>query len=116
MRHQKRGRILKRKKGPRRALLRILAKELILHGKIKTTEGKAKELKRYFDRLVRTAQKDSLASKRKLFGELKDRAVVNKLTKELKEQLKKRKSGHTRITKLGQRKGDRAPIVQIEII
>lgn len=116
MRHRKKGRILKRKKGQRKALLKILARELIIHEKINTTEAKAKELRRYFERLVTTAKKNTLASKRNLYGELQDRILVKKISEDLKEKLSKRKGGYTRITKLGRRKGDNASLVQIEII
>lgn len=116
MKHQKKGRVLKRKTGPRKALLRILAKELVLYGKIKTTEAKAKELRRYFERLITVSKKGTLSSNRKLISEFNDRAIVKKITKELGEQFKKRNGGYTRISKLGRRKGDNASLVQIEII
>lgn len=116
MKHQNKGRTLKRKKDQRKALLRILVRELITNGKIKTTEAKAKELRGCFDRLVGFAKKGNLAGDRKLYSELQSQILVKKMKEELKSRFESRKSGYTRLTKIGRRKGDGASVIQIEII
>ena len=116
MRHKKKGRKLGRKVGNRRALLRNLACQLILHKKIKTTDPKAKELRSFIEPLITLAKKDSLHSRRLVMRKLPKKIVVRILFKEIAPLFSTRPGGYTRITKLGQRDNDRAPVSIIEFV
>ena len=115
MRHRKKGKILDRKKAPRKALLKGLASSLIIHKKIKTTLVKAKETRYLAEKIVSLVKKNDLSSKRKLFS-LFPKEVSRNAIKDLGEKYKDKKSGFTRITKIGFRKGDGAEMAQIEYI
>ena len=116
MRHKKKGRKLGRKVGNRKALLRNLACQLILHKKIKTTDPKAKELRSFIEPLITLAKKDSLHSRRLVIRKLPKKNVVRILFKEIAPLFATRPGGYTRITKLGQRDNDRAPVSIIEFV
>ena len=116
MRHKKKGRKLCRKVGNRKALLRNLACQLILHKKIKTTDPKAKELRSFIEPLITLAKKDSLHSRRLVIRKLPKKNVVRILFKEIAPLFSTRPGGYTRITKLGQRDNDRAPVSIIEFV
>lgn len=115
MKKRKKGRKLSRKRDQRRALLKSLARELLLKEKIKTTKAKAKELRSFVECFIERAKEKTLANVRYLrrfFG--KD--VVKKLFNELGPRYKERKGGYTRILKLGQRKSDGAEMAIIELV
>ena len=116
MRHKKKGRKFGRKVGNRKALLRNLACQLILHKKIKTTDPKAKELRSFIEPLITLAKKDSLHSRRLVIRKLPKKNVVRILFKEIAPLFSTRPGGYTRITKLGQRDNDRAPVSIIEFV
>jgi large subunit ribosomal protein L17 len=116
MRHKKKGRKLGRKVGNRKALLRNLACQLILHKKIKTTDPKAKELRSFIEPLITLAKKDSLHSRRLVIRKLPKKNVVRILFKEIAPLFSTRPGGYTRITKLGLRDNDRAPVSIIEFV
>ena len=97
----------------REVLYRSLATALIDHGKIKTTQAKAKSLSQYFDKLVTTAKKRDLAARRLLLSQIGEKAV-KKLVSEI-GQFEARKGGYTRIIRLGQRRSDGAMMAQIEL-
>ncbi len=102
MRHHKRSRKLGREKGQRTALLRSLARSLILQEGITTTVAKAKELRPFVEQLVSTSKKNSLASRRTVATRMGGAAeVVKKLHGELAERYAKRAGGYTRIIRLG---------------
>lgn len=104
MRHHSKTRTLSRPRRQRVALLRNLAIELIDHGKIQTTEAKAKELRPFVERLVTYAKNDTVASRRRAattLGEPKD-AVITKLFGEVAQTYRDRPGGYTRIVKMGQ--------------
>jgi len=115
MRHQKKGKILDRKKAARQSLLKNLAINLIIHKKIKTTLAKAKAVQPLVEKSITLAKKNNLTVRRKLLSYLPEK-VVNKLFTEFGPYYQERKGGYTRIIKIGQRLGDRAEIVQIELI
>lgn len=115
MRKLKRGRKLSRKKAQRVALLRSLAEALIWHEKIRTTEAKAKELRRVVEKMVTRAKKGDLSSRRRL-ARLLTASRVQKLVNEIAPRFRDRKGGYTRIIKLGRRSSDGAPIVIIEFL
>ncbi|PCI96092.1 50S ribosomal protein L17 [Candidatus Aerophobetes bacterium] len=140
MRHAKRSFKVGRNTSHRRSLMANSLKSLIEHGRIETTVTKAKELRRYADKMVTLAKKDTLASKRLAIGRMMvsfnalsskdarkakggnlnvyntDRKVVGKLFGELKDRYKERNGGYTRIIKKGTRIGDNAPKCFIEFV
>ena len=116
MRHKKKGRKLGRKVGNRKALLRNLACQLILHKKIKTTDPKAKELRSFIEPLITLAKKDSLHSRRLVIRKIPKKNVVRILFEEIAPLFSTRPGGYTRITKLGLRDNDRAPVSIIEFV
>ncbi len=106
----------------RKALLRNLATEVILKGKIETTEMKAKELASVVDGLITTAKKDTLAARRSAAAYLmpitaKDgKTAVQVLFSEVAPKYKDRNGGYTRVTKTYVRRGDAAPMATIELV
>ena len=116
MRHKKKGRKLGRKVGNRRALLMNLACQLIVHKKIKTTDPKAKELRSYIEPLITLAKKNSLHSRRLVIKKIPKKSIVRILFEEIAPIFSDRPGGYTRITKLGYRDNDRAPVSVIEFV
>lgn len=116
MKHLRKGRTLGRKIGPRKALLKNLAKSLLLHEKIETTEAKAKELRPYVEKLITKGGSDSIHARRMLLSKLNDVLVVEKIIKEIGPKYKERKGGYTRIIKTGLRTGDNAKMAIIELV
>ena len=115
MRHRKKKKILGRKSDQRRMLIRNLANDFILKGKIKTTSAKAKVLKSFIEKLITKSGEDNLQTKRYLESHISLKSS-NKLIKDISPQYKDRKGGYTRIIKLKNRAGDNAPIVLIEFV
>ncbi len=111
-------------KGPRlgggpaheRLMLRNMATSLFLHGRIETTETKAKRLRPLAERLVSFAKRGDLAARRRVIAQLMDKTAVHKLFAEVAPLVADRPGGYTRITKLGFRKGDNAPMAVIELV
>ncbi len=116
MRHRKKTTILGRKQGPKKALLRSLATELVLYEKIKTTEAKAKAIRPIIEKLITKGKVGDLHAKRELLKYLYQDNAVKKVLEELGPRYKTRKGGYTRIIKLGTRQGDAAKIAQIEFV
>jgi len=116
MRHRKKGKILDRKIGPRKALLKNLAASLILYEKIRTTEAKAKEVRSVVEKLITIGKKNNLTTRRRLLAYLPTKNAVNKILEVLGPEYKDRKGGYTRIVKIGPRKGDGAKMVQISFV
>jgi large subunit ribosomal protein L17 len=114
MRHQVSKIKLSRPKKESLAILRNLVRSLILKGKIKTTNNRAKAVKRIVDPLVIKAKKGTVACHRQILKFLPDKKLVEKFSKEVIPKFGERKSGFTRIIKLGQRKGDGAEMAQVE--
>lgn len=111
-------------KGPRlgggpaheRLLLANLAAALFTHKSIKTTETKAKRLRPIAERLITFAKRGDLHARRRVLGVIGDKGVVHELFTEIAPLVAEREGGYTRITKLGFRKGDNAPMAQIELV
>ncbi|MBX3077659.1 MAG: 50S ribosomal protein L17 [Cryobacterium sp.] len=111
-------------KGPRlgggpaheRLLLANLAAALFTHKSIKTTETKAKRLRPVAERLITFAKRGDLHARRRVLAVIGDKGVVHELFTEIAPLVAERDGGYTRITKLGFRKGDNAPMVQIELV
>jgi large subunit ribosomal protein L17 len=117
MRHHNNVRKFGRNKNQRNALLKGLALSLITHGKIETTEAKAKELRPYVEKIITKANIGTLASKRLVSSRLYNlTSEVDKLIKEIAPKYKDRKGGYTRITKLPRRSGDASKMAVIEFI
>ena len=114
MRHRSKTVKLKRNASHRRALLANLACSLIEHGRIKTTLGKAKALRPVAEKLVTLAKRDDLHSRRLAIAFLHQKATVRKLFAEVAPASKDRQGGYCRITKLGARMSDSAPMAVIE--
>lgn len=115
MRHKKKGRKLHRKRDQRRALLKGLARELFLHGKIKTTLAKAKELRSFAERFIERAKEKNLTNLRYLRRYF-DKETVKKLFEEIGPKYRERKGGYTRIIKLPPRMSDGAEMAIIEMV
>ncbi|MFH0840518.1 MAG: 50S ribosomal protein L17 [bacterium] len=116
MRHKVKGTILDRKKGPREMMLRNMASSLLMYEKIKTTEAKAKALQPIVEKLITKSKAGDLTARRALLSKLPQPLAVKKAMEVLGERYKDRDGGYTRITKLGQRQGDGAKMVQIELV
>jgi large subunit ribosomal protein L17 len=116
MRHANANRKFGREKNQRKALMKSLARSLVLKQKIKTTEAKAKELRPYAEKLVTLAKKDTLAARRLLISRVGTDAA-KKLTKGgLAAEYNGRAGGYTRITKLIRRSSDGSPMAVIEFV
>ena len=116
MRHGKSGRKFSRDTDHRKWLMRNLVTSLLESGRITTTEAKAKELRRHFDRLITAAKADNLAARRQVAAEVTKPEVREKLFANLLPRLMDRPGGYTRIIHRGPRLGDAAPMVIIEIV
>jgi large subunit ribosomal protein L17 len=116
MRHLKSGRKLSRTSSHRWALIRNLITSLLRDEKIQTTDAKAKELRRWADRVITLGKQGSLHARRQVLGIVQDKAVVRKLFDSIAPRFKDRPGGYTRIIKVGIRRGDAAPISLIELV
>jgi large subunit ribosomal protein L17 len=116
MRHQTHHGRLGVQPAHRRALVRNMVTSLLKHERIKTTKIRAKEIRRYAEKMITIAKKETLASKRRILGFVREREVVNKLFKTLIYRYAERKGGYTRILKLGHRMGDGAEMVFLELV
>jgi large subunit ribosomal protein L17 len=111
-------------KGPRlgagpaheKAILRGLSRSLIAHGRVVTTETKAKKLRPYVEKLITKARKGGLHRRRQALSELGDKRLVHRLFGEVAPRTGDRPGGYTRILKLGPRRGDAAPMAIIELV
>ncbi|HEY5355873.1 MAG TPA: 50S ribosomal protein L17 [Streptosporangiaceae bacterium] len=99
-----------------RHLLANLATALFEHGKITTTEAKARRLRPYAERLITFAKRGDLSARRQVLTVVTDKSVVHTLFTEIGPQFATREGGYTRITKIGPRKGDNAPLAVIELV
>lgn len=116
MRHSNSGRKLSRTPSHRKALLNNLAKALLIHGKIRTTEMKAKELRKIVESLITLAKRNDLHAKRQAYRDLNDHALVKRLFDDIGPLFANISGGYTRILKLAMpRKGDNAPMAIIEL-
>lgn len=116
MGHLDKVRKLGRTKAHREAMLANMAMSLFKHRVIKTTDAKAKALRPVVDRLISTAKKDTLASKRQVAKTIHQKDIFKKLYDEIIPQFGDRVSGFTRVVKLGVRRGDGAPLSVVELL
>lgn len=99
-----------------RLILSNLATALFEHGRITTTEAKARALRPLAEKLITKAKKGDLHNRREVLKTIRDKGVVHVLFTEIAEQFAERPGGYTRITKIGPRKGDNAPMAVIELV
>src|SRR5215208_8060011 len=115
--HRIGGRKLSRKRGPRLALYKNLMVSVLRYERVQTTEAKAKEIRGQVERMITLAKRGDLSARRTVVSELPNEPlVVTKLFDVIAPKYADRQSGFTRLVHIGQRKGDAAEIVQIELV
>jgi len=115
MRHRKTGRKLNMEAAHRKATMHNMARSLVQYELVQTTDAKAKELRRIADRLITLGKRDTVHARRQARSVLLDPSLVTKLFNDLakRDELSSRAGGYSRIVKVGNRKGDNAPISRI---
>ena len=116
MRHRKAGLKLSRKTGHLNSMFRNLVTSLLKHDRIRTTDTKAKELRRWADHLVTLAKRGDLHARRQALAIVQEPAVVHALFEKAGERFGQTSGGYTRLAKLGARPGDAAPMTLVELI
>jgi large subunit ribosomal protein L17 len=116
MRHLNSGRKLSRNSSHRWAMMRNMVTSLLREEKIQTTDPKAKELRRWTDRVITLGKEGSLHARRQALAIIQDKSVVHKLFETIATRFKNRAGGYTRIIKIGRRHGDAAPVSLIELL
>ena len=116
MRHGKKVKKLGRTKSHRKAMLANMAASLFMYHIIKTTEPKAKEVRKLAEKLISLAKRGDLHAHRQVYDVIKDRKLVKKLFDEIAPKLKDREGGYTRVLKLGIRRGDGASLSVLELL
>ena len=116
MRHRAKGRQLSRTSTHRRAMLNNMVASLFDHGRIITTEAKAKELRPFAEKLITLARRGDLHARRLVQRRIKSRETLSRLFTEIGPRFAARPGGYTRILKLGHRDGDGADIARIELL
>lgn len=116
MRHRKAGVKLNRTSSHRDAMFRNMVTSMFKHGKIRTTDVKAKELRRWVDKMVTLAKRGDLHARRQVLAVMREKDVVHQLFAIANERFGHRAGGYTRIIKLGHRPGDAAPMALIEFV
>jgi large subunit ribosomal protein L17 len=116
MRHRAKGRQLSRTSTHKRAMLNNMATSLFVHGRLITTEAKAKELRPFAEKLITLARRGDLHARRLVQRRIKDRETLTRLFGEIGPRFAARPGGYTRILKLGHRPGDGADVARIELL
>jgi len=116
MRHGMLGRKLGRDSSHRKAMYANLACSLIEHGRIKTTEAKAKAVKPYAEKMITLGRRGDLHARRQALSELRSQEIVHQLFAEIGPRMSERPGGYTRIVKIGPRQGDAAAMVFLELV
>ncbi|MBI4458139.1 50S ribosomal protein L17 [Candidatus Uhrbacteria bacterium] len=116
MRHRNSGKILDREKGPRAALLRGLATNIILYEKVRTTKAKAKAVRPLVEKMISVGKEGSVNARRAVAAVIYGENAVKKVIEDIAPRYKTRQGGYVRITNIGQRQGDAAEMVQIELV
>jgi len=116
MRHRKAGRRLGRTSSHRKAMIRNMVTSLMEHERIVTTTPKAKEVRRYADKMMTLAKRGDLHARRQALSFMRDKTVVAKLFDTLKDEYMDRNGGYTRIIQTGNRVGDAAPMAILELV
>ena len=100
----------------RKALFRSILTSFFAHGRIETTDTKAKEISKLAAKMITLAKRGDLHARRQVLSYLMDEEVVKKLFEEIAPKYKERQGGYTRVLKLGPRRGDAAPMAIIELV
>ena len=116
MRHGKSGIKLGRTTSHRKAMLRNMVTSFLKYEKIKTTDAKAKELKKVVEKMITLGKRGNLHARRQALSYVRDRKVAGKLFTDLSVRYRDRNGGYTRTIKVGSRAGDNAPISVIELV
>ncbi|MCB5277041.1 MAG: 50S ribosomal protein L17 [Candidatus Cloacimonadaceae bacterium] len=116
MRHRVEGRKFGRETDARRLMMRNLVKSMVEHGQINTTLAKAKEMRRFVERVVTYGKNNTVHSRRLAYSVLGDRDLVKKLFDDIAPAFANRKGGYTRVIKAGFRRGDNAPMAIIQFV
>jgi large subunit ribosomal protein L17 len=116
MRHQKAGRKLNMSDSHRDAMFRNMAASLFRYRRIETTDAKAKELRKFAERLITFAKKGDLHSRRQVLRHIPDKKIVAELFDVIGPAFADRDGGYTRIVKGGRRRGDNAPVSFVELV
>ncbi len=116
MRHHRAGRKLGRDSAHRKALYANLACSLIEHGRIRTTEAKAKAVKPFAEQMITLGRRGDLHARRQALAELRSQEVVHKLFADVGPRMAERPGGYSRIVKIGHRQGDAAEMVYLELV
>ncbi len=116
MRHANAGKKLGRDASHRKALYSNLAGALITHGRIETTEAKAKAVKPLAEKMITLGKRGDLHARRQAMAELRSNDVVHKLFSDVAPRFAEREGGYTRIVKLGPRQGDAANMALLELV
>jgi large subunit ribosomal protein L17 len=116
MRHQRSGKKLGRDSAHRKALYSNLVGALIEHGRIQTTQAKAKAVKPLAEKLITLGKRGDLHARRQALAALRSNDVVHRLFADIAPRFSDRPGGYTRIVKLGQRQGDAADMVYLELV
>ena len=116
MRHRVAGRHLSRHTGPRLALFKGLVNQLFEHERIQTTEAKAKEIRSLAEQMITLGKRGDLHARRQALAFLGHTRTVDKVFHDVAPRYTERAGGYTRIIKVGMRKGDAAPLVQLELV
>jgi large subunit ribosomal protein L17 len=116
MQHGRTGKKLGRDSSHRRALYANLACSLIEHGRIRTTEAKAKAVKPYAEKMITLGRRGDLHARRQVLAELHSQEIVHQLFADVGPRMADRPGGYTRIVKIGPRAGDAAEMVYLELV
>lgn len=116
MYHGKAGRKLGRTSSHREAMFRNMVTSIIKHERIRTTDAKAKEVKKIAEKMITLGKRGDLHARRQALAFVRDTEMVKKLFGELSERYRERNGGYTRIVKVGYRVGDNAPVSILEFI
>jgi len=116
MRHRKAGKKFNCTSSHRKAMFRNMVTSLLKHNRIKTTDAKAKELRRWADKMIALAKRGDLHARRQAMAFIREKKIVHKLFAEANERFSDKNCGYTRTVKIGRRVGDAAPMSVVEII
>jgi large subunit ribosomal protein L17 len=116
MRHARSGKKLGRDSAHRKALYSNLASSLIVHGRIETTEAKAKAVRPFAEKMITLGKRGDLAARRQAMSALRSNDVVHALFADVAPRFAERDGGYTRIVKVGPRQGDAAEMVLLELV
>lgn len=116
MRHKVDGRKFDMPTAQRMAMLRNITTDVLRHGSVTTTEARAKEARRFVDRMITLGKRGTLHSRRQALAFVYDPKVVKRLFDEIAPQYASRPGGYTRVRKLGPRRGDAAAMAELELV